>query len=175
MPVAQKEVESVKAIAHELEGPSFELMPWDFSYYSNKLKERMFNFNSEMIRPYLELERVKEGVFGLASDLYGLKFTRNTAIQVYHKDVEAYEVFDKHGNYQAVLYCDFFPRSTKKSGAWMTTFREQWKEKDGKVIRPHVSIVTNFTKPTSTKPSLLTFSELETFLHELRFRIYHLL
>ena len=166
MPVAQKEVESVKAIAHELEGPSFELMPWDFSYYSNKLKERMFNFNSEMIRPYLELERVKEGVFGLASDLYGLKFTRNTAIQVYHKDVEAYEVFDKHGNYQAVLYCDFFPRSTKKSGAWMTSFREQWKEKDGKVIRPHVSIVTNFTKPTSTKPSLLTFSELETFLHE---------
>lgn len=166
MPVAHDEVDAVRSIAQELEGPSFELMPWDFSFYSNKLKERKFNINSEMVRPYLQLEKVKEGVFGLATELYGLQFVRNQSIPVYHKDVEAYEVFDEQGNYKAILYCDFFPRPSKKSGAWMTSYKEQWKEPDGEDSRPHVSITTNFTKPTQDKPSLLTLGELETFLHE---------
>lgn len=166
MPEAKKEVEEVATLARELEGESFELMPWDFSYYSNKLKERRFSINSEMVRPYLELEKVKEGVFGLATELYGLRFVRNESIPVYHKDVEAYEVFDENGAYKAILYCDFFPRPSKKSGAWMTSYKEQWKESDGTDSRPHVSITTNFTKPTKEKPSLLTLGELETFLHE---------
>lgn len=166
MPVAVKEVESVATLARELEGESFELMPWDFSYYSNKLKEHRFSINSEMVRPYLELEKVKAGVFGLATELYGLRFVRNDSIPVYHKDVEAYEVFDENDDYKAILYCDFFPRPSKKSGAWMTSYKEQWKEADGSDSRPHVSICTNFTKATKEKPSLLTLGELETFLHE---------
>lgn len=166
MPVAQKEVSEVCALAKELEGDAFELMPWDFSYYSNKLKERLFHINSELVRPYLDLGKVKDGVFGLATELYGLRFKRNTSIPVYHPDVEAYEVFDDKGKYQAILYCDFFPRPSKKSGAWMTSYKEQWEEPDGKDSRPHVSVTTNFTKPTPEKPSLLTIGELETFLHE---------
>lgn len=166
MPVAKEEVEAVRSLAREMEGDEFELMPWDFSYYSNKLKERSYNINSEMVRPYLELGKVKEGVFGLATELYGLRFVRNESIPVYHKDVEAYEVFDSDGKYKAILYCDFFPRSSKKSGAWMTSYKEQWQTPDGMDSRPHVSVTTNFTKPTQDKPSLLTLGELETFLHE---------
>jgi peptidyl-dipeptidase Dcp len=166
MPIAQEEVKSVESLAREYEGESFELMPWDFSYYSNKLKERQFNINSEMVRPYLPLAKVKKGVFGLAGDLYGLQFVRNQEIPVYHPDVEAYDVLDESGEYKAILYCDFFPRPSKKSGAWMTSYKEQWKDPSGNDSRPHVSITTNFTKPTQAKPSLLTLGELETFLHE---------
>ena len=165
-PTANEEIEKVKSLAKEMNGTDFELMPWDFSYYSNKLKEKEYSINSEMLRPYLELGNVKKGVFGLATRLYGITFTRNPHIQVYHKDVEAYEVHDKDNRFLAVLYCDFHPRSSKKSGAWMTSFKEQWKEKDGLDSRPHVSVTMNLTKPTEKNPSLLTLSEVETFLHE---------
>ena len=175
-PTAQKEVDEVISLAKEMEGKDFEMQPWDFGYYSNKLKEQRFNINSEMLRPYLELSKVKSGVFGLASKLYGIKFILNKDIPVYHKDVEAYEVYDKDDTFLAVLYCDFHPRSSKKSGAWMTSFKEQWKEKipvedapgDFTLVnsRPHVSIVMNLSKPTAEKPALLTLGEVETFLHE---------
>ena len=166
-PTAEKEVEEVKLIAREMTGDEqFELQPWDFAYYSNKLKERDYQINSEMLRPYFELSKVKKGVFGLATKLYGISFKLNQDIPVYHPDVEAYEVFDKDGTFLAVLYCDFHPRKSKKSGAWMTSYKEQWTDKNGKNSRPHVSVTMNLTKPTAEKPSLLTLSEVETFLHE---------
>ena len=166
-PTAEKEVEEVKLIAREMTGDEqFELQPWDFAYYSNKLKERDYQINSEMLRPYFELSKVKKGVFGLATKLYGISFKLNQNIPVYHPDVEAYEVFDKDGTFLAVLYCDFHPRKSKKSGAWMTSYKEQWTDKNGKNSRPHVSVTMNLTKPTAEKPSLLTLSEVETFLHE---------
>lgn len=166
-PTAKKEVEEVRKMAKELTGDEqFELQPWDFGYYSNKLKERDYNINSEMLRPYFELSKVKKGVFGLATKLYGISFKLNKDIPVYHPDVEAYEVFDKDGKYLAVLYCDFHPRKSKKSGAWMTSYKEQWIDKNGVNSRPHVSVTMNLTKPTAEKPSLLTLGEVETFLHE---------
>ncbi|MBR2191726.1 MAG: M3 family metallopeptidase [Bacteroidaceae bacterium] len=166
-PTAEKEVEDVKQMAREMTGDKqFELQAWDFAYYSNKLKERDYQINSEMLRPYFELSKVKKGVFGLATKLYGISFKLNVDISVYHPDVEAYEVFDKDGSFLAVLYCDFHPRKSKKSGAWMTSYKEQWTDKEGKNSRPHVSVTMNLTKPTAEKPSLLTLSEVETFLHE---------
>ena len=165
--VKKIEYAEVQALARSEEGENFNLMPWDWSYYSQKLKDRKFNINDEMLRPYFELSKVKEGVFGLASRLYGITFKKNPDIPVYHKDVEAYEVFDKDGTYLAVLYTDFHPRAGKRSGAWMTSYKGQWTdEKSGENSRPHVSIVMNFTKPTQNKPALLTFDEVETFLHE---------
>lgn len=166
-PAAQKEYAEVQDLARLERGNDFELMPWDWSYYSQKLKDRKFNINDEMLRPYFELNNVKDGVFGLASKLYGITFKKNTTIPVYHKDVEAYEVYDKDGKYLAVLYTDFHPRAGKRSGAWMTSYKGQWiDEETGENSRPHVSIVMNFTKPTQSKPALLTFNEVETFLHE---------
>lgn len=166
-PTAQKEYAEVQALARSEQGAEFVLMPWDWSYYSQKLKDRKFSVNDELLRPYFELSKVKEGVFGLASKLYGITFKRNTNIPVYHKDVEAYEVFDKDGTFLAVLYTDFHPREGKRSGAWMTSYKGQWIDAtSGENSRPHVSIVMNFTKPTQNKPALLTFDEVETFLHE---------
>ena len=166
-PTAQEEYNEVQAMARQEQGDDFILMPWDWGYYSHKLKDLKFNLDDEMLRPYFELSRVKEGVFGLATKLYGITFKKNTDIPVYHKDVDAYEVFDKDGKYLAVLYTDFHPRAGKRSGAWMTSYKEQWiDEKSGENSRPHVSIVMNFTKPTQNKPALLTFGEVETFLHE---------
>ncbi len=165
-PVAHQEVAEVEALAQQEQGKEFVLMPWDWSYYAQKLKEKKFHVDDELFRPYFELERVKEGVFGLATRLYGITFRRRTDIPVYHKEVDAYEVFDKDGSFLAVLYTDFYPREGKRSGAWMTTYKEQWIEENGKNSRPHVSIVMNFTKPTQSQPALLTFSEVETFLHE---------
>lgn len=166
-PTAKKEYEEVQELARQEQGTGFTVMPWDWSYYSNKLKDKKFNINEEMLRPYFELEKVKEGVFGLATRLYGITFKKNTDIPVYHKDVDAYEVFDKDGKILAVLYTDFHPRDGKRAGAWMTEYKGQWMdEKTGENSRPHVSIVMNFTKPTENKPALLTFDEVETFLHE---------
>lgn len=166
-PTARKEYYEVQSLARQAQGEDFILMPWDWSYYSQKLKDRKFSIDDEMLRPYFELEKVKEGVFGLATKLYGISFRKNADIPVYHKDVEAYEVFDKDGSYLAVLYTDFHPRAGKRSGAWMTSYKGQWiDEKTGENSRPHVSIVMNFTKPTQSKPALLTFGEVETFLHE---------
>ena len=165
-PTANKEIAEIEALAKETEGGQFQLMPWDFSYYAEKLKNRKFDFNEEALRPYFELNRVKQGVFGLATRLYGITFRENKDIPVYHPDVQAYEVYDKDGSYLAVLYTDFYPRAGKRSGAWMTSYKEQRTEDNGENSRPHVSVTMNFTKPTAGKPSLLTFSEVTTFLHE---------
>ena len=164
-PTAYQEVEEVKNLAKELEGEDFELMPWDWAYYSEKLKEKKFNLNEEELRPYFELKNVIQGVFGLATQLYGITFEENPDIPVYHPDVKAYEVHDKDGSFLAVLYTDFHPRASKRSGAWMTSYKEQWKDEKGN-SRPHVSVTMNFTKPSEDKPALLTFSEVNTFLHE---------
>lgn len=164
-PTALKEAEEVEEFAKKTEGAHFKLMPWDWSYYAEKLKDSRYNVNAEMLRPYFEINQVINGVFGLATKLYGITFQENKKIQVYHPDVKAYEVFDKDGSFLAVLYADFYPRESKRAGAWMTEFKSQWKE-NGENSRPHISIVMNFTKPTADKPALLTFDELETFLHE---------
>ena len=164
-PTAHREVEEVQALAKELEGEDFTLMPWDWAYYSEKLKEKKFNWDEEALRPYFELNRVIDGVFGLATRLYGITFQENKDIPVYHADVKAYDVFDRDGSFLAVLYTDFHPRASKRSGAWMTSYKEQWKDENGN-SRPHVSVTMNFTKPSADKPALLTFSEVNTFLHE---------
>ena len=166
-PTAHKEIEEVQALAQELEGNDFKLMPWDLGYYSHKLKERKFNLDNEKLRPYFELSNVKKGVFGLATRLYGITFKENKDIPVYHPDVNAYEVFDKDGSFLAVLYTDFHPRAGKQGGAWMTSYKEQWIDRQtGENSRPHISLVMNFTKPTKDKPALLTHGEVNTFLHE---------
>lgn len=165
-PAAHKEVEEVTALARRVEGDDFELMPWDFSYYSEKLRKEKYDLDEEALRPYFELSQVKAGVFGLATRLYGISFKENKDIPVYHPDVKAYEVYDKDGSFLAVLYTDFHPRAGKKSGAWMTSYKEQWIDDKGVNSRPHVSVTMNFTKPTPDKPALLTFSEVTTFLHE---------
>lgn len=164
-PTARKEVERIADMAKEMEGPSFELMPWDWAYYSNKLKEKEYAINDELLRPYFELTQVKKGVFGLATRLYGITFQENKEIPVYHPDVKAYEVFDKDGSFLAILYTDFHPRKGKHAGAWMTSYKDQW-IRNGINSRPHVSVTMNFTKPQADKPALLTLSEVETFLHE---------
>ncbi|MCI1681775.1 MAG: M3 family metallopeptidase [Bacteroides sp.] len=166
-PTAKQEYAEVQSLATQLEGKDFTVMPWDWSYFSHKLKDQKFKIDDEMLRPYFELSKVKEGIFGLANRLYGITFRKNPDIPVYNKDVEAYDVFDKDGKILAVLYTDFYPRAGKRSGAWMTEYKGQWiDEKTGDNSRPQVSIVTNFTKPTKDKPALLTFDEVETFLHE---------
>ncbi|MCQ2242863.1 MAG: M3 family metallopeptidase [Bacteroidaceae bacterium] len=144
----------------------FKLEPWDFSYYSHHLQKEKYNIESDMFRPYLKLENVIDGVFGLANRLYGITFKENPDIQVYHPDVKAYDVIDKDGSFLAVFYADFFPRDGKQGGAWMTEYNCQWISHKGVNHRPHVSVVMNFTKPTEDKPSLLTLGEVETFLHE---------
>ena len=164
-PAAQKELKDVQdyASAH---GAYFTIQPWDFGYYSEKLKTERFDVNDEILKPYFELENVKKGVFGLATKLYGLHFTKNEKIQVYHPEVEAFDVTDDKGRFIAVLYTDFHPREGKRSGAWMTEYKSQYKDAKGKDSRPHITIVMNFTRPTETKPALLEFDEVNTFLHE---------
>ncbi len=165
-PQAKKEFDEIEAFACTVENkPTFELKPWDWAYYAEQVKEQKYTINDELLKPYFELEKVKKGVFGLATTLFDLHFTKNEAIQVYHPEVDAYEVRDGDGNFVAVLYTDFHPRESKKGGAWMTEFKDQYIE-NGVNSRPHVSIVMNFTPPTSTSPSLLTFNELTTLLHE---------
>ena len=165
-PQAIKELKEVEQLAKEMEGDAFEMQPWDFGYYSHKLQLQKYNIDSEMLRPYFELSKVIEGVFGLANRLYGISFKENNEIPVYHQDVKAYDVFDADGSYLAVFYADFHPRKGKQGGAWMTEFQGQWINRKDENIRPHVSVVMNFTKPTPQKPALLTLGEVETFLHE---------
>lgn len=165
-PTAIKEVEAIEKYAKRIEGKDFTLELWDFSYYSHKLQLKKYNIDSEMIRPYLKLDKVIEGVFGLANRLYGITFVENNDIPVYHPDVKAYEVRDKDGSYLAVFYADFHPREGKQGGAWMTSYQDQYISRDGKNVRPHVSVVMNLSKPTDDKPALLTLGEVETFLHE---------
>ncbi len=165
-PAAEAEVKDITELAHRLEGKDFEVMPWDFSFYSHKLQMEKYNLDAEMLRPYFEISKVIKGVFGLATTLYGITFKENKDIPVYNQDVKAYEVFDKDGSYLAVLYTDFHPRKGKQGGAWMTEFKGQWIDHKGNNSRPHVSLVMNLTKPTEAKPALLTLGEVETFLHE---------
>ena len=165
-PTAVKEVAAIEKIAKKTEGKDFKLEPWDFSFYSHKLQLEKYNLDAEMLRPYFELSKVINGVFGLANRLYGITFRENKDIPVYHPDVKAYEVFDKDGSFLAVFYADFHPRKGKQGGAWMTEYQGQWIDRKGENIRPQVSVVMNLTKPTEEKPALLTLGEVETFLHE---------
>lgn len=165
-PKAIEEREEVEALAKEEEGAAFKMEPWDLAFYSQLLKKKKYDLDPEMLRPYLELGNVIKGVFGLATRLYGINFKENKDIPVYHPDVKPYEVYDKDGSYLAVLYVDFHPRKGKRDGAWMTEFQGQWIERDGTNVRPHASLVMNFSKPTEDKPALLRLGEVETFLHE---------
>ena len=165
-PKAIEEREEVESLAKEEEGEAFKMEPWDLAYYSQLLKKKKYDLDPEMLRPYLELGNVIKGVFGLATRLYGITFKENKEIPVYHPDVKPYEVYDKDGSYLAVLYVDFHPRKGKRDGAWMTEFQGQWIERDGTNVRPHASLVMNFSKPTEDKPALLRLGEVETFLHE---------
>ena len=162
----KSDMDSLNKYASQLEGHDFSIMPWDYSYFSNKLKEEKYSISDEQLRPYFKLENVIDGVFGLATRLYGLHFTENFDAQVFNPEVKVYNVTDVKGDFVALLYTDFFPRDTKQSGAWMTNFREQYRDADGNDVRPIVSLTMNFTRPTETTPSLLTYSEVETFMHE---------
>lgn len=175
MPALKKEMDELTQFASETEGHSVTIRPWDYSYYANKLKNAKYAYDEEELRPYFPLDNVIDGVFGLATKLYGLTFTPNDTIQVYHPDVKAYEVRYSDGSLVGILYTDFFPRASKRPGAWMTSFREQYVDEDGINVRPLVSIVMNFTKPTPEKPSLLTPYEVETFLHEFGHALHGLL
>ena len=194
-PTAKKEYAEIEKIAQKSEGKHFKMEPWDQGFYSHQLQLKKYNLDAEMLRPYFELSKVIDGVFGLANKLYGITFKENKEIPVYHPDVKAYEVFDKDGSYLAVFYADFHPRKGKQGGAWMTEYQGQFikekkdkesskfkvqsskffAEQSGKAerkvqsienVRPHVSVVMNLTKPTEEKPALLTLGEVETFLHE---------
>ncbi len=165
-PAAMQELKEVQGFATGKEGKNISLMPWDWSYYADKLKDSKYDLNDEMLKPYFELENVKKGVFGLATDLYGITFKKNEKIPVYHPEVEAFEVTDADGKMLAVLYTDFHPRDGKRSGAWMTEFKGQWEDENGNNSRPHITIVMNFSRPTGDKPALLTYDEVETFIHE---------
>lgn len=164
MPYAKKEIEQIRKYAAK-NGFKGEIMPWDFSFWSEKYKSEKYAINDELLKPYFRLENVERAIFTLADSLYGLKFTQNSAIPVYHPDVKVFEVNDSQGKFLSLLYVDYFPRESKRGGAWMTSFREQ-SVRDGEELRPFVSLVCNFTKPTATTPSLLTFYEFNTLLHE---------
>ena len=174
-PAQLKEFAEIESYASQLEGRPVKIKAWDYSYYSNKLQQAKYSYNEEELRPYFELNNVIDGVFGLATKLYGLTFEPNADIEVYHPDVKAYDVKDADGSYLGVIYTDFFPRESKRPGAWMTGFKDECVIADGTQVRPHVTIVMNFTKPTGTKPALLTPYEVETFLHEFGHALHGLL
>ena len=174
-PVAINEYNQVQGFAIGKEQQDIKVMPWDWSYYSEKLRNIRFQINDEMTRPYFELDHVKQSVFNLATQLYGITFKENKKIPVYHPEVTPYEVYDANGRFLAVLYTDFFPRDGKQSGAWMNNIKSQYIDKQGIDNRPQIIIVMNFTRPTETKPSLLTFDEVETLLHEFGHSIHGML
>lgn len=162
-PAAEKEFKLLSEFAKK--NGIEKLQKWDSAYYVEKLKKEQFNLDEEALKPYFKLENVLQGVFTIAHKLYDLNFTETTKIDKYHNDVKAYEVTNNNGDFIAVFYADFFPRKGKRNGAWMTSYKSQY-IKDGENSRPHISIVCNFTKPTNTKPSLLTFNEVTTLFHE---------
>ena len=163
-PAAIKEFENLENYAKKLDGID-QLQKWDGAYYSEKLKKELFDLDQEILKPYFKLENVIDGVFTIASKLYDLQFKEVFNIDTYHKDVKTYNVTDTNGDFVSVFYADFHPRKGKRNGAWMTSYKSQ-QIKNGVNERPQVSIVCNFTKPTETKPSLLTFSEVTTLFHE---------
>jgi peptidyl-dipeptidase Dcp len=164
MPAARREVEELQEYA-SAHGLYTTLQPWDFSYYSKKLKQEKYAISDDDLRPYFELENVKQGVFGLAKRLYGITFKENKQIPVYHPEVTAYEVFDEKGKFLAIYYADFHPRDGKRGGAWMNDYQPQYVQ-NGVDHRPHIVNVMNFTRPTADKPALFTYDEVRTFLHE---------
>ncbi len=173
-PVAQAEIERIAAFA-KAQDPSAQMNSWDWSYWAEQYKQTHYHLDDEMLRPYFELGRVIEAVLGLATRLYGISFSERRDIPVYHHDVKVYEVSDEDGRYLGLLYTDFFPREGKQSGAWKSTFQDQYHEPDGKDHRPHVVLVMNFTPPTTSGPSLLTPGEVSTFLHEFGHALHALL
>ncbi len=162
-PAAQNDIQKVAELAKK-DGVAM-LQKWDSAYYSEKLKQQLFNLDDEKLKPYFQLENVIQGVFTISNKLYDLNFEEIFDIDTYHKEVKTYKVTDKKDNFIAIFYADFFPRKGKRNGAWMTSYKDQW-IKNGENSRPHISIVCNFTKPTETKPSLLTFNEVTTLFHE---------
>jgi len=171
--VAKKEYEEVLNFSRNI-GFNDTFQKWDWAYYSEKLKKQKYEIDDEMTKPYFQLEKVQEAIFDLATRLYGIKIRTNPDIPVYHEDVKAFEVIDTNNRFLGVLYLDFFPREGKKSGAWATNFREQYKE-NGIDYRPHVSLVFNFTRPVNNTPSLLTYDQVTTFLHEFGHALHSLL
>lgn len=163
-PAAEADLKRVKKFAAE-NGAEAGFQPWDFSFWSEKLKKATLSLDDALLKPYFQLEHVRQGAFDVASKLFGLRFEKNENISTYHEDVEVFEVFDKNNQFLSVLYTDFFPRSGKRAGAWMTSYRSMY-QKDSQTVRPHISIVCNFTKPTASAPSLLTFNEVTTLFHE---------
>ena len=172
MPIAKADVINVNEYAKK-NGADFDIQRWDYSYYSAKLKEAKYAFNGEMLRPYFQLDKVRDGIFKLYEMLYGLTFKENNEIQIYHPDVKAYEVFDGT-RFMGVLYLDMYPRASKRGGAWKTSFRGQYRE-NGVDTRPLIQVVCNFSKPVGDTPSLLSFDEVETFLHETGHAIHGML
>ncbi len=162
----RKELEEIQSLARKTEGNDFVLQPWDYSYWSDKLKNSLYSFNDEDLKPYFELNRTIDGVFGLATKLYGYKFKETDKVDKYHPDVRIYEVYKKSGDLLGLLYADFFYRAGKSPGAWMTEFRAESKDDEGNKTLPLISIVCNFSKPVGNDPVLLTADEVETFLHE---------
>lgn len=174
-PAWEREYAELKEFAHREGLLTDEMKPWDYSYVANKLKEADYSCDEEAFRPYFPLPAVVSGVFGLANRLYGITFTKIDSLPVYHPDVEVYRVDDGDGSYLGLLYTDFFPRASKRPGAWMTDFRGEWIDDSGSSHRPHVSIVMNFTKPSGASPALLSTSEVGTFLHEFGHALHGLL
>lgn len=166
LPVAQKELQEIRALARESEGTGFEFKPWDFAFYSEKLKEKKFSLSDEMVRPYFELNQAIYGMFYLATRLYGITFKQNHDIPLFNPDVKVWEVYDFDGRYLALLYCDFFARKGKHAGAWMDSIKPQYKDADGTDHRPHITLSTNYRKPLPGKPTLLNFDEVNTLMHE---------
>lgn len=160
------EIAEIEQFARKSEGEGFMLKPWDYSYWADKLKNASYAFDEEELKPYFELDNTIDGVFGLATKLYGYKFKENTKIDKYHPDVRVYDVYEDNGKLLGILYADFFYRPGKSSGAWMTEFRTETKDDEGNKSIPLISIVCNFSKPTGSDPVLLNSDEVETFLHE---------
>ncbi len=163
-PAAEREFKTLENFAKDLDGID-RLEKWDSSYYSEKLKQKLFSLDDEQLKPYFKLENVINGVFEVAGKLFGLRFEKTDTVDTYHEDVLTYKVMDDNGKFVSLFYADFFPRKGKRNGAWMTSYKPQY-IKNGENARPHVSIVCNFTKPTESKPSLLTFNEVTTLFHE---------
>ena len=166
LPVAKKEIAEIMALAKECEEADFEFKPWDFAFYSEKLKEKKYELSDEMVRPYFELNQAIYGMFYLATRLYGITFTQNHDIPLFNPDVKVWEVYDYNGKFLALLYCDFFARKGKHAGAWMDSIKPQYKDADGTDHRPHVTLSTNYRKPLPGKPTLLNFDEVNTLMHE---------
>nr|WP_314555113.1 M3 family metallopeptidase [uncultured Capnocytophaga sp.] len=160
-PQAIKELEELKTFSGLTD-----FQQWDFAYYAEKLKQERYQIDDSLLKPYLALDKAVEGMFAVAHKLYGLHFTLTNEVEKYHPEVQTYKVTDENGNYLALFYTDFFPRAGKRNGAWMTSYKEQYRDEQGNDSRPHISIVCNFTRPTDTAPSLLTFNELTTLFHE---------